>query len=61
MVFLENTMFENYFFFEQSYYSVYSQLFRQASFSMSKICLIFHSTSQFASVALLDKWKNGKT
>jgi len=24
MVFLENTMFENYFFFEQSYYSVYS-------------------------------------
>lgn len=36
-------------------------LFRQASLSMSKICLIFHSMSQLASVALLDKWKNGKT
>jgi len=47
-VLLENTMFENYSSFEQSYYSVDSQLFRQASLSMSKICLIFHSTSQLA-------------
>jgi len=50
-------MFENYPSFEQSYYSVYSQLFTQASLSMSKICLIFHSMSQLASVALLTSGK----
>jgi hypothetical protein len=39
---------------------MYSQLFWQASFSMSKIRPIFESMSQFASVAQVEKLKNIK-